>query len=111
MLSFAVRRHFRTDNPAHGIKKPKVRKMERFLSDAEISSLAKSLLTYEVEGGIPYVSNSSDLTRAYRCHEFHAQWIDLGYRGWRVFRGASSMGPVFSSGDRFRHRQRTWRRA
>ena len=43
MLAFAVRRGIRADNPAHGIKKPPVRKMNRFLSEAEIARLAKSL--------------------------------------------------------------------
>jgi integrase len=43
LLAFAVQRGLRTDNPAHGVKKPPVRKMERFLSGAEIGGLAEAL--------------------------------------------------------------------
>ena len=43
LLSFAVERGLRSDNPAHGIKKPPTRRMERFLSEAEIGRLGESL--------------------------------------------------------------------
>ena len=43
VLSFAVKRGLRSDNPALGIKKPPVRKMERFLSEEEITRLAAAL--------------------------------------------------------------------
>lgn len=43
ILAFAVERGLRADNPAHGIKKPPVRKMERFLSEAEIARLAEAV--------------------------------------------------------------------
>ena len=33
LLAFAVQRGLRADNPAHGVKKPPVRKMGRFLSE------------------------------------------------------------------------------
>jgi integrase len=43
LLAFSVKRGIRADNPAHGVKKPAVRKMERFLSEAEIARLARAL--------------------------------------------------------------------
>jgi integrase len=56
MLAFAVRRGIRADNPAHGIKKPPVRKMNRFLSEAEIARLAKSLEAEQKASATPYPS-------------------------------------------------------
>jgi integrase len=43
LLGFAVTRGLRSDNPARGVKKPPVRKMERFLSEEEIARLAAAL--------------------------------------------------------------------
>jgi integrase len=43
VLQFGVDRGLRPDNPARGIKKPQVRKMQRFLSEAELSRLADAL--------------------------------------------------------------------
>ena len=45
VLAFAVARGLRSDNPARGVKKPRVRKMERFLSEDEIARLAVALDT------------------------------------------------------------------
>ena len=43
ILEFAVRRGLRPDNPAKGIRKPPVRKLERYLSTDELSALSTSL--------------------------------------------------------------------
>jgi integrase len=43
ILEFAVERGIRADNPARGVKKPPVRKMQRFLSFSELGRLADSL--------------------------------------------------------------------
>jgi hypothetical protein len=43
LMAFAVKRGLRDDNPAHGVKKPPVRKMERFLSEPEIARLAVAM--------------------------------------------------------------------
>jgi integrase len=43
VLQFAVDRGIRADNPARGLKKPPVRKMQRFLSLTELRKLADSL--------------------------------------------------------------------
>ena len=54
ILAFAVERGLRADNPAHGIKKPPVRKMERFLSETEIARLAGALDADATRSGNPY---------------------------------------------------------
>jgi integrase len=54
LLAFAVSRGLRSDNPARGIKKPPVRKMERFLSEEEIARLAAALATESSRTGNPY---------------------------------------------------------
>ena len=43
IFAFAVDRGLRSDNPAAGIKKPPVRKMERFLNSAEIKRLVAAI--------------------------------------------------------------------
>jgi site-specific recombinase XerD len=43
IMAFSVSRHIRPDNPARGIKLPKSRKMDRFLSAGEIGRLASAL--------------------------------------------------------------------
>ena len=56
VLQFAVDRRIRSDNPARGIKKPAVRKMQRFLSEAEFARLANSLNEEERVSGNPFVA-------------------------------------------------------
>ena len=41
IFAFAVERGLCADNPARGVKKAPVRKVERFLSEAEIAQLAE----------------------------------------------------------------------
>ena len=51
ILNFAVKRGLRPDNPAQGIKRPPIRRMERFLSEQEISRLAVALEAEGSRGG------------------------------------------------------------
>ena len=53
IFSFAVDRGLCASNPAHGIKKPPIRKMERFLSDTEIARLAEALDDDAAQTGNP----------------------------------------------------------
>lgn len=55
VLQFAVDRGLRPDNPAKGLKKPLVRKMQRFLSEAEFARLADALDHEERDSGNPFV--------------------------------------------------------
>jgi integrase len=54
ILSFAVENDHRPDNPAKGIKKFKQRKMQRFLSAAELAKLGQALAGAEAEGNDPF---------------------------------------------------------
>ena len=54
VLAFAVTRGLRSDNPARDVKKPPVRKMERFLSEDEIGRLAVALHAESNRTGNPY---------------------------------------------------------
>jgi hypothetical protein len=48
LLAFAIHRGLRKDNPAYGVKKRAVRKMERFLSEEEIARLATALAAIHI---------------------------------------------------------------
>lgn len=77
MLSFAIGRGMRVDNPAHGVKKPKVRKMERFLSGTEIEALGKAIRDYEDNGGNPYIAAAIRLLLLTGCRKgelFSLKW-------------------------------------
>jgi integrase len=54
VLAFAVARGLRKDNPAAGIKKAPVRKIERFLSEVEIARLATVLEAEKEASGNPF---------------------------------------------------------
>jgi len=54
LFAFAVKRGLRADNPAHGIEKPPVRKMQRFLSEQEIRRLAAALDAEATASGNPF---------------------------------------------------------
>ena len=54
IFTFAVDRELCADNPAHGIKTFKTRKMERFLSPAELARLGDALASAEKEGADPF---------------------------------------------------------
>ncbi len=69
MLSFAVRRGMRSDNPAHGVKKPKVRKMERFLCETEIGALAKAIRHFETRAGNPHIAAAIRLLLLTGCRK------------------------------------------
>ena len=66
LLAFAVARGLRSDNPARGVKKPPVRKMERFLSEEEIARLAVALTTESSRTGNPYPAARNQAPVTYR---------------------------------------------
>jgi integrase len=73
MLNFAVKRGLRADNPALGIKKPPVRRLERFLSEHEISRLAVALEAEAAASGNPYPSAAIKLLLLTGCRRGEMQ--------------------------------------
>jgi site-specific recombinase XerD len=67
ILQFAVDRKIRADNPARGVKKPSVRKIERFLSAAEISRLAEALDAEARHSNNPYPASAIKLLLLTGC--------------------------------------------
>ena len=54
IYTFGIGRGLYADNPARGVKKAPVRKVERYLSEAEIARLAEALDAEVQESGNPY---------------------------------------------------------
>ncbi|MEO5379007.1 MAG: site-specific integrase [Magnetococcus sp. DMHC-6] len=53
IFAFAVEREYRTDNPAHGVKKYTEQRRERFLSGEELTRLGEAMQAMEQEGVNP----------------------------------------------------------
>jgi integrase len=82
LLGFAVARGLRPDNPALGIKKPPVRKMERFLSEVEIARLAIALDAEANRTGDPYPAGAIKLlllTGGRRGEIIGLQWAHVDF--------------------------------
>ena len=67
IFAFATERGLCADNPARGVKKAPVRKVERFLSEAEIARLAAALDSEEERTGNPYPSAAIKLLLLTGC--------------------------------------------
>lgn len=80
VLQFAVDRGVRADNPARGVKKPPVRRMQRFLSEAELARLADAMTREIQHGGNPYAIAAIRLlalTGARRNEIIRLRWRDV----------------------------------
>jgi len=67
IYAFAVERGLCADNPARGVKKAPVRKVERFLSESEIAQLAEALDAEVRLSGNPYPSAAIKLLLLTGC--------------------------------------------
>ena len=67
IFAFAIERGLCADNPARGVKKAPVRKVERFLSEAEIARLAAALDAEAARTGNPYPSAAIKLLLLTGC--------------------------------------------
>ena len=82
MMSFAQARGLRNDNPVRGVKKPPVRKMERFLSEAEIARLGEALHAETAATADPYPAAAIRLLLFTGCRRSEIlglqwKWIDF----------------------------------
>ena len=75
LFAFAVERALCADNPARGVKKAPVRKVERFLSGAEIARLAEALDAEAQRSGNPYPSAAIKLLLLTGCRR--GEIVDL----------------------------------
>jgi len=75
LFAFAVERALCADNPARGVKKAPVRKVERFLSGAEIARLAEALDAEAQRSGNPYPSAGIKLLLLTGCRR--GEIVDL----------------------------------
>ena len=123
LLGFAITRGLRSDNPARGVKKPLVRKIERFLSEDEIARLAVALDAESRRTGNPYPAAAIKLlllTGGRRGEILGLQWhhvdferqclrlpdsktgakiIYLNAPALAVLNGAERIGPFVIPGD------------
>jgi integrase len=67
IIAFAIERGLCADNPTRGVKKAPVRKLERFLSEAEIARLAEALDIEMQHSGNPYPSSAIKLLLLTGC--------------------------------------------
>src|SRR5271155_596912 len=67
IFAFAAERGLCTGNPARGVKKAPVRKVERFLSESEIAQLAEALDAETQRSGNPYPSAAIKLLLLTGC--------------------------------------------
>ena len=82
LMSFAIERGFRGDNPAKGFKKPKGKKLQRFLSEAEIVRLGEALAAEEAANGNPYPTAAIKvlaLTGARRGEIEKLRWQEVNF--------------------------------
>jgi integrase len=80
ILQFAVERRIRSDNPARGVKVSPVRKMQRFLSEAELGRLADALNREIEAGGNPFpvaAIRLLALTGARRSEVIQLRWRNV----------------------------------
>lgn len=89
MLSFAVARGFRDDNPARGLRKFKLKVRERFLSPRELTNLGAAMKEATAKGENPYAIDAIRLLILTGCRKSEIltlqwQWVDEDHRVLRL---------------------------
>ncbi|MGH7119635.1 MAG: tyrosine-type recombinase/integrase [Acetobacteraceae bacterium] len=99
-MSFACDRGLLRENPARGVKKPPIRKMERFLSEAEIARLGEALDAETARTHDPYPAAAIRLllfTGCRRSEIVNLRWEWLDFERAIIFLPDSKTGkkPVY----------------
>ena len=89
ILAFGVERRLRADNPARGVKLNKGRKIERFLSTAELARLGEALAEADSPAGNPTMIAAIRLLLLTGCRKNEVlglrwDWVDLEGRSLRL---------------------------
>jgi integrase len=82
IYAFAIGRGLCSDNPARGVKKAPVRKVERFLSESEIARLAEALDAETRQSANPYPSSAIKLLLLTGCRKgeiTHLRWEHVDF--------------------------------
>ena len=100
VMSFAVARGLREDNPVRGVKKPPGRRMERFLSEAETARLGEALEAEAKATNDPYPAAAIRLlllTGARRSEILGLNWTWVDYERAMIFLPDSKTGkkPIY----------------
>jgi integrase len=100
VMSFAVARGLRDNNPVRGVKKPPTRRLERFLSEAEIARLGEALEAEAKATGDPYPAAAIRLlllTGVRRSEILGLRWDWIDFERAMVFLPDSKTGrkPVY----------------
>lgn len=79
ILSFAVERGLRPDNPALGVKQFKLRKHDRYLSSEELEKLGQALKAVEVEGASFFATAAIRFLALSGCRRSEALSLQWGW--------------------------------
>ena len=82
IMTFAVNRGFRPDNPVHGVRKFRENRRDRFLSQEELSRLGAALVQVESAGGNPValsVIRALVLTACRKGEILGLQWSQVSF--------------------------------
>jgi integrase len=78
LFNFAVARKMVKENPAKGVKKPPVRKMNRFLSEKEFARLSSAISAEEATTGNPYPAAAIRLLLLTGCRKSEILTLEWG---------------------------------
>jgi integrase len=79
IMEFAIMRRLRADNPCRGVKRPAAKKLNRFMSEAEIVRLGEALAAEEKASGDPYPALAIKLLALTGCRRWEILSLEWGH--------------------------------